>query len=184
MISLDQLKKIMPRLPVVKASLYFPHLTAAMKEREITTPLRMAAFLAQLGHESADLRYMEEIASGEAYEGRKDLGNVYPGDGIRFKGRGPIQLTGRANYKKFGDLLMVDLLLAPELAAKPEYGFKIAALFWTLKKLNALADMGFDGFKEITRRINGGYNGLEDRLKRYELAKQVLSEQETISELA
>lgn len=172
MITKDQLKKIMPTLPASKADLYFPHLTAAMKEREINTPLRMAAFLAQVGHESLDLKYMEEIASGQAYEGRKDLGNIYPGDGRRFKGRGPIQLTGRSNYQKFGNLLMADLVLLPELAATPEYGFRIAALFWTLKKLNALADMG--ELKEITRRINGGYNGLEDRIRRYELAKQAL----------
>lgn len=172
MITKDQLKKIMPTLPASKADLYFPYLTAAMEEREINTPLRMAAFFAQVGHESADLKYMEEIASGQAYEGRKDLGNLYPGDGRRFKGRGPIQLTGRSNYQKFGNLLMVDLVLLPELAATPEYGFRIAALFWTLKKLNALADMG--ELKEITRRINGGYNGLEDRIRRYELAKQVL----------
>lgn len=171
-LTINQLKKIMPRLPQEKADLYYPHLIRAMQQYEINSGLRIAAFLAQLGHESADLRYMEEIASGEAYEGRKDLGNIYLGDGRRYKGRGPIQLTGRANYKKFGDLMMLDLVLQPELAATPEYGFKIAALYWTLKKLNALADL--EDFREITRRINGGYNGHEDRVRRYELAKQVL----------
>ena len=171
-ITIDQLKKIMPTLKQERAEMLYPHLDAAMQEREINTPLRCAAFLAQVGHESADLRYMEEIASGEAYEGRQDLGNIYPGDGRKFKGRGPIQLTGRANYKKYGDLLNVDFLLAPGLAAKSEYGFRVASLFWALKKLNVLADLG--DMKEITRRINGGYNGLEDRLRRYEVAKQVL----------
>ena len=68
-----------------------------MEKYQITTPLRRAAFLAQLAHESGELKYMEEIASGEAYEGRKELGNTAPGDGKRYKGRGPIQLTGRFN---------------------------------------------------------------------------------------
>lgn len=169
----DQLKKIMPGLSWDKTTLYYPYLIEAMESREINTFLRMAAFLAQLAHESADLRYMEEIASGEAYEGRKDLGNVNPGDGKRYKGRGPIQLTGRANYKVYGELLDLDLVNAPEQAATKEVGFKIAALYWHIKKLNALADIG--DMKTITKRINGGFNGLEDRLRRYELAKQVLS---------
>ena len=180
-ITLDQLKRIMPTLPDQKADLYFPHLSAAMQEREINTALRCSAFLAQLAHESADLRYMEEIGAGHAYDVGElaiKLGNTPEddGDGERYKGRGPIQLTGKANYKKYGDLLQVDLVLRPDLASLPEYGFRIAALFWTIKKLNALADMGFDGFKELTRRINGGYNGLEDRLRRYEIARRVLDD--------
>lgn len=172
MFTKEQLGKIMPALTEPKLSEYYTHLRTAMEEHKINTTARMAAFLAQLAHESADLKYMEEIATGEKYEGRKDLGNIYPGDGKRFKGRGPIQLTGRNNYKTFGDLLGVDLLNLPELAASPEYGFKIAATYWTSKKLNAIADIG--DFKEITRRINGGYNGLSDRVRRHELAKQIL----------
>lgn len=172
MITIDELKKIMPRLTDEKATLYYPHLIKAMGEREIVTPLRMSAFLAQLAHESVDLRYMEEIASGEAYEGRKDLGNTEPGDGKRFKGRGPIQLTGRRNYQKYGVMLNIDLLNFPEQATLPDVGFRIAALYWTLNKLNALADV--DNIKAITLRINGGYNGLEDRTARYERAKKIL----------
>jgi putative chitinase len=162
----------MPRLSQKKADEYFEYLSEAMKKYEINTPLREAAFLAQLGHESLDLRYMEEIASGKAYEGRTDLGNINPGDGVRYKGRGPIQLTGRANYEKFGTLLDINLIDSPELAATPAVGFRIAGLFWTLKKLNALADL--ENIREITRRINGGYNGLEDRIRRYESAKRIL----------
>ena len=172
MFTKEQLGKIMPALIEPKLSEYYTHLRTAMEEHKINTTARMAAFLAQLAHESADLKYMEEIGTGEKYEGRKDLGNIYPGDGKRFKGRGPIQLTGRNNYKTFGNLLGVDLLNLPELAASPEYGFKIAAAYWTSKKLNAIADIG--NFKEITRRINGGYNGLSDRVRRHELAKQIL----------
>src|SRR5207342_2210749 len=103
-----------------KARHYLPYLNAAMAEAKINTPARKAAFLAQLAHESGELRYMEEIADGSAYEGRRDLGNTHPGDGRRFKGRGPIQLTGRANYERFGELLGVDLVNDPDQAAKPE----------------------------------------------------------------
>jgi predicted chitinase len=172
MITVNKLLKCMPNLSKSKADAYFPYLKKAMEQFEINTVLREAAFLAQLGHESASLRYMEEIASGSAYEGRADLGNTEKGDGRRYKGRGPIQLTGRSNYRKYGQILGVDLENHPEKAATPEYGFKIAGLYWKLHELNALADS--EDVRGITRRINGGYNGLADRLYRYELAKVAL----------
>merc|ERR1712232_130523 len=103
-------------------------------------------------HESADLKYMEEIASGAACDGR------------RYKGRGPIQLTGRANYRTAGRDLGVDLEGNPTLAATPEWGFKVAAWFWKTRSLNQYADEGTQsGFDQVTRRINGGYNGKADR---------------------
>jgi hypothetical protein len=126
---------------------------------------------------------MEEIASGAAYEGRSDLGNTQPGDGKRYKGRGPIQLTGRKNYRRFGRLLGLDLENEPTLAAQPENGFRIAALFWKLGGLNELADKltlkkndAGDKivFAKITKIINGGHNGLPDRFKYFSVAKQVL----------
>jgi len=175
-ITLKKLMSCMTQLPKVKAELYFPFLQKAMIEGEINTLLREAAFIAQLGHESADLRYMEEIANGSAYEGRKDLGNIYKGDGVRYKGRGPIQLTGRSNYKKYGALLKLDLENNPTIAATPEVGFRIAVAYWTINKLNALADLG--DMKAITKSINGGFNGLSDRLRRYEVAKIALIEPE------
>jgi len=103
------------------------------------------------------------------------LGNSEAGDGKRFKGRGPIQITGRANYRRFGDLLGIDLVADPARAALPELAFRIAGLFWSKKGLNELADLAtHDAFREITRRINGGFNGLEDRQKFYAVARTVL----------
>ena len=129
--------------------------------------LRLAHFMAQLCHESGSFRYMEEIASGAGYEGREDLGNVYAGDGRRYKGRGPIQLTGRANYRTFGRRLGIDLERHPEIAAIPSIGLHTALEYWRDRGLNAWADR--DDVLTITRKINGGTNGLADR--KYHLAK-------------
>ena len=123
--------------------------------------LRFIHFLAQLAHESGNFRYMEEIASGAAYEGRKDLGNVNKGDGVRFKGRGPIQLTGRANYRRYGQQLGIDFENNPEIVAIPSVGLLVACKFWSDNDLNVVADR--DDVTTITRRINGGLNGFEDR---------------------
>jgi predicted chitinase len=177
MVTDDELRQIMPNCPASKRADYLPFIQQAMAEFEITSYLRESAFLAQLAHESAELRYMEEIASGAAYEGRKDLGNTQPGDGKRYKGRGPIQLTGRANYTKYGGLLGLDLVDDPTIAATKEVGFRIAGQFWKLNGLNELADQ--QQFKLITKRINGGYNGLDDRIKYYERAKKVMSGDDT-----
>lgn len=136
-------------------------------------PLRLAHFMAQLAHESGGFRYMEEIASGAAYEGRKDLGNVIPGDGKRYKGRGPIQLTGRANYKRFGGICGIDFENHPELPALPSIGLHVALLYWRDRNLNALADK--DDLEGITRKINGGLNGLTDRRVQLVKAKGLLA---------
>lgn len=125
------------------------------------SPLRVAHFMAQVAHESGGFRYMEEIASGEAYEGRASLGNTQPGDGKRYKGRGPLQLTGRANYRQFGRKIGVDLERHPEIAAYPSMGLWIACQYWADRKLNSLADA--DDVDAITRKVNGGTNGLADR---------------------
>jgi putative chitinase len=144
-----------------------------MRAAAITTPKRQAAFLAQLAHESAEFRYFEELASGEAYEGRRSLGNTQPGDGVRYKGRGPIQLTGRANYRAAGQALGIDLEGNPRRAADVDVGFRTAAWFWTRRKLNSHADRG--DFREVTRLINGGYNGLASRMAYYRRALDVLT---------
>lgn len=125
--------------------------------------LRLAHFMAQLVHESGSFRYMEELASGQAYEGRTDLGNVQPGDGKRYKGRGVLQITGRSNYRYFGRRIGVDIERHPEIAAIPSISLHLALEYWRDRKLNALADA--DDIRGITRKINGGWNGLADREK-------------------
>jgi putative chitinase len=179
MLTSDELNSIMPALPAAKSAAYLPSLDAAMTEFGIDAPPRAAAFLAQLAHESSQLRFMEEIWGPTAQQLRYEpqstlattLGNTQAGDGKRFKGRGPIQITGRANYQRFGGLLGVDLLTTPEQAALPDLAFRIAGLFWSKKGLNELADQATDdAFREITRRINGGFNGLADRQQFYATA--------------
>lgn len=120
----------------------------------LENPLRLAHFMGQCAHESAGFRYMEEIASGAAYEGRVDLGNTQPGDGRRFKGRGPIQLTGRANYRTFGRKIGIDLEAHPAVVALPSFGLLVACMFWDSMDLNALADR--DKGSAISRAINRG----------------------------
>jgi len=184
MLTIEQLQAIMPLLPAAKRTTYFPFLTAAVSEFGIDQPARTAAFLAQLAHESAQFKFMEEIWGPTTAQRRYEppdklattLGNTEPGDGFRFKGRGPIQVTGRANYRRFGDLLGLDLVATPVQAASPEVAFRIAALFWSKKGLNELADrVTPEAFREITRRINGGFNGLAERQRFYETAKTVLA---------
>jgi len=159
----DVLYRSMRGLSREKAERYAPHINDAMLKGEITTLRRAQYFLAQLAHESVDLRYFEEIASGAAYEGRRDLGNTQPGDGRRFKGRGPIQLTGRSNYRGFGIWLGEGekFTREPSLVATPKYGFLAALYYWSTRNLNGYCDRG--DFRGLTRRINGGYNGLADR---------------------
>ena len=187
MLTSEQLHVIMPQLAAAKGATLFPFLTAAIAEFAIDAPARTAAFLAQLAHESGQFRFMEEIWGPTPAQRRYEpvstlastLGNTEAGDGFRFKGRGPIQITGRANYKRFGDLLGLDLVGEPQHAAQPEVAFRVAALFWSKKGLNELADrVSPDAFREITRRINGGFNGLEDRKKFYATACSVLGVQE------
>jgi putative chitinase len=171
-VSVQQLRAIMPNLSEARANELMPHLNRAMQEAGINTPRRQAAFLAQLAHESGEFRWMEEIASGAAYEGRGDLGNTQPGDGMRFKGRGPIQLTGRANYAAASQALGIDLVNNPTRAADPDVGFRTAAWYWNNRNLNSYADAG--NFDAITYRVNGGYNGKAERDAYYNRALQVL----------
>lgn len=160
-----------------QAGVFVSALNTAMQHYQIVGAKRAAAFLAQIGHESGQLRYVREIwgptASQRGYEGREDLGNTVPGDGRKYCGRGLIQITGRANYARCGEALGLDLISHPELLELPQHAAMSAAWFWKQKGLNDLADR--DQFNTITRRINGGLNGLADRLALWEKARKVLA---------
>ena len=165
------LLKIMPHAKS-RVQDFLEPLNAAMREFHINTPVRQAAFLAQIAHESGELRYVKEIASGAAYEGRKDLGNTQSGDGMRYKGRGLIQITGRNNYAECGKAMGVDLITNPELLETNDLACRSAAWFWASRGLNDLSDRG--DFERITKRINGGYNGLKERQAYHARAKRAL----------
>jgi predicted chitinase len=174
------LSQIMPHASQQRRRDFLPHLVAAMERFKIDNLPRVAAFLAQLAHESGEFRWMEEIwgptPAQRRYEPPSDLarrlGNTQAGDGKRFKGRGPIQITGRFNYEKYGALLGIELAADPALAATPGVAFATAGLYWQKNGLNELADAR--EFVAITKRINGGTNGLADRQHYYARALAVL----------
>lgn len=160
-----------------RATTFLPFIEDAMHEFGINTPERQAAFLAQVGHESGGLHWMVELwgptAAQARYETRYDLGNVAPGDGFKYRGRGLIQLTGRENYRKASEALGVDLLENPELLGEPALACRSAGWFWRSHGCNELADSG--NFERLTKRINGGLNGYPERLALWEKAKAVLA---------
>ena len=172
------LKKIFPAMPKAALDTFPEHLNYYMPQNNIDKPLRVCAFLAQIGHESGQFRYTKEIwgptKAQDGYEGREDLGNIHDGDGKKFMGRGLIQLTGRANYEKMSKHIFGDNRLEskPELLSTPMYATQSACVFWALHGLNERADAG--QFKEITKRINGGLNGYAERLEFYNRALQYI----------
>jgi len=176
--------------PTTCAEKFLAPINETCERFQINTPVRQLCFLAQIGHESGGLFFTEELASGEDYEGRADLGNTQPGDGKRFKGRGLIQITGRANYKSIGDSLGVDFVNNPTLLGgknvkvctgdQLKYAALSAGWYWNSRKLNSFADKivisepidedeNLQNFKLLTRKINGGLNGLADRVTRYKI---------------
>ena len=177
-----QLKEIMTRAPYTRIDKYLAYLNAAMDEFGITTKERRAHFLAQIAHESAEMRYTRELASGEKYEGRKDLGNIQAGDGKRFKGRGFIQITGRANYTRYKLFCGFDVVSKPELLELPRGATRSAAWFFATgcgQNLCYVADLDNGRntemvLQKITRVINGGLNGLESRRRYLQRAKNAL----------
>ena len=175
-ITTQQLLQILPSAGA-KAGVFAPVLNTAMQRYQIVGNKRVAAFIAQIGHESGQLRWVREIwgptAQQAGYEGRADLGNTVKGDGSKYRGRGLIQITGRDNYAACGEALGLDLLSKPELLELPQYAAMSAAWFWSTKGLNTLADKG--DFVKITRRINGGLNGQADRQGLYDKALKVLA---------
>ncbi|WP_395609585.1 glycoside hydrolase family 19 protein [Pseudomonas sp. B22129] len=176
LITEQQLLQILPNAGR-QAGVFVSALNTAMNRYAIVGALRAAAFIAQVGHESGQLRWVREIwgptSQQLGYEGRADLGNTLSGDGSKYRGRGLIQITGRANYKSCGEALGVDLINKPELLEQPQYATMSAAWFWSTRGLNTLADQ--KDFTKITRRINGGLNGQADRQGLYDKALQVLA---------
>lgn len=178
MISIHILRLVMPLIGA-RAETFVQPINDAMEIHEINTSQRQAAFLAQLAHESGEFRYMRELASGQAYDTgplAKRLGNTpeADGDGQKYKGRGPIQITGRDNYQScsmalYGDERLLDM---PELLEQPFDGCMAAGWFWQSRGLNELADKG--DFVAITRRINGGINGIKEREMYHRRAKEAL----------
>lgn len=140
----------------------------------ITTPLRMAHFLAQCAHETMGFVLMTEIASGKQYEWKSILGNTQRGDGVKFKGRGLLQLTGRANYQAYARSRFCngDLMSHPDRLAQLPGAVKSAMWYWWSRGLNALADQ--DNVTAITRKINGKLNGIENRKIYLTIAKATL----------
>ncbi|WP_248731765.1 glycoside hydrolase family 19 protein [Pseudomonas sp. MWU13-2517] len=172
----QQLLQILPNAGR-QAGVFVPVLNAAMSRYGIVGTARAAAFIAQVGHESGQLRYVREIwgptAQQAGYEDRADLGNTVKGDGSKYRGRGLIQITGRANYAACGEALGLDLINNPQLLELPQHAAMSAAWFWSTRGLNTLADQG--KFAMITRRINGGLTGQKDRQALYEKALKVLA---------
>lgn len=174
MITESELKQFVPGIPDQLVPIVAKWFNYYCDKYGVNTPLRMAAFFSQVGHESINFKYTQEIASGSAYEGRKDLGNLFKGDGKKFRGRGYIQVTGRSNTREVSVYIFGDTRLenTPELLASPQYAMLSAFWYWETRNLNKWADIGF--LKTITKKINGGLTNWADRLKRYDHIMDVL----------
>ena len=179
-ITQQQLLQILPNAGQ-SAGVFVPVLNTAMVRFQIIGTKRVAAFIAQIGHESGQFRYVRELGSAQ-YLSKYDTGSLAKrlgntpeadGDGQKYRGRGLIQITGRANYITCGEALALDLVNHPELLEKPQHACMSAAWFWASRGLNTLADAG--QFDTITRRINGGQNGAADRQALYARALKVLA---------
>ncbi len=190
-ITQDQLKAIVPAIKDADMAKYLPWLQTELPVYRIDTPQRIGGFIAQVAHESASFSAVREFASGKEYEGRKGLGNTQIGDGEKFKGRGLIQITGRGNYAWCSEDLFKDnrLLINPALLEQPQFAVESACWFWTTAKpLNAICDhpedwvhiWDHDGrtyskVEWMTLLVNGGQNGLTERVSFYQRARQVLN---------
>jgi putative chitinase len=181
------LRAAMPSITDKALELSLGALISAMRDTKIDTAPRVSAFIGQLAHESACLRFMTELWGPTPQQIRYEppsplatrLGNTQPGDGYRYRGRGPIQITGRANYQKYGLMLGLPLEDHPERAAWYGIGCRIAAAFWLDHKLNEAADSSnLESVKRITRIINGGQNGLASRIRYTNLARVALGLEE------
>lgn len=179
LISPEQLLIIIPNARQ-RVELFAAPLNAAMLEFGITTPLQVAAFISQVAHESGEFLYVKELATGIAYDFRTDLGNTEVGDGRKFKGRGLLQITGKANYLAVMLNLDIDCIEHPELLETPLNACRSAAWFWQTNNISKWADIpDFDGVCDAVNKGHktvkvGDSNGYAERLKYYNRAKQVL----------
>lgn len=171
-ITSDKIQRVVGCLPA-KADIFLKPLQHTFLRYNILTKPQIAMFLAQTGHETLGFRYLKEIWGPTPqqlkYEGRKDLGNIFQGDGQKFCGRGLIQVTGRYNYQRMGLALNLNLIEKPSLLEDPLYACLSAGQFWSWNSLNI-----YDSVDIVTRKINGGFNGLVDRKRRFELAMYIL----------
>ncbi|HET6255879.1 MAG TPA: glycoside hydrolase family 19 protein [Puia sp.] len=191
--TIDQsiLQAIVPGITPGNLALYLPFLQQLLPHYHIDTPQRIGGFLAQVAEESINFSHVKELATGAEYEGRSDLGNIHPGDGVKYKGRGLIQITGRGNYQWCSKDIFADdrLLVNPDLLLQPEYAIQSACWFWTTAKpLNAVCDHPEDWttvwhhngktytkIQWMTLLVNGGQNGIDVRTANYERARKVLN---------
>lgn len=205
MITATQLKNILFRANEADIEKYLPYLNKFFPLYGIETPDQQAAFIAQIGHESGHLRYVEENLNYSADALRRVFGKYFPtdedarqyayqpekiankvyanrmgngrpetGDGWKYRGRGLLQITGKSNYRNMGKSIGIDLVTCPGMLIMPEYAVQSACCWWQSHDLNSLCGTGSEGFKKITKAINGGYNGLTDRAELWERAKKVL----------
>ena len=176
MITDSQLKYIYPFSSSSNRAKYLPYFNEYLEDYDITSPIRMSAYFAQIGHESGQLNYCEELYSGEKYDIgslAKKLGNTPEddGDGEMYKGRGLIQITGKDNYNKISKTYKVDFMSNPQLLSTPKWAVISSLWFWEYNELNSIADT--ENFELLTRRINGGLNGIKDRLDIYNRCKTI-----------
>lgn len=174
MVTIDDLQYIYSIKSVKNIKEYLPIMNQKFEEYKFTVD-QICMFIAQIGHESGRLVYTEELASGVSYEGRKDLGNIYSGDGVRYKGRGLIQITGRSNYQELSNDTGIDYINNPSILKNAPYCVTSAFWYWMKKNLNKYVDGTEKGLKLVTKKINGGYNGYEERKKFYFRALERLS---------
>ena len=182
MISLGMIRDCFPRLSPAMVQIYTTAFNQWFPQYSLTSPIRVAAFMAQIGHESGDLKWTAEIWGPTPQQRRYEppselanrLGNTQPGDGERFKGRGLIQVTGRFNYTQISQALEVDFIAQPQQLEAPNMAVRSACWWWSSRNLNELADANDEhSFRKITRIINGGLNGWDDRLARWQRCKNI-----------
>jgi putative chitinase len=173
LITKTQLERVWNRRPQDISQAVYEDCLNCLNKFDINTPSRIRHFLSQTGHESGGGKWTQELASGEAYEGRLDLGNTQPGDGRRFKGAGFIQLTGRSNYQAFATWAKDAKVMQGVNYVAATYPFTSAGFWWMRNRMNDLCDTN-PSVRQVTLRVNGGTNGLADRESHYQRALQFI----------